>query len=58
MGQLNALKVVWENEFSETIDFSKEEVEKWLVQQEWWSWWHVASIRERSEGIWKSIIWN
>jgi hypothetical protein len=30
MGQLNALKVTWENEFTETIDFS-EEVEKWLV---------------------------
>jgi hypothetical protein len=31
MGQLNALKVAWENEFTETIDFSEEEVEKWLV---------------------------
>jgi hypothetical protein len=32
MEQLNALKVAWENEFTETIDFSEEEVEKWLVQ--------------------------
>jgi hypothetical protein len=29
--QLNALKVVWENEFTETIEFFEEEVEKWLV---------------------------
>jgi len=26
MGQLNVLKFSWENEFTETIDFSKEEV--------------------------------
>jgi len=32
MGQLNSFKVVWENEFIETIEFSEEEVEKWLVQ--------------------------
>jgi hypothetical protein len=31
MGQLNALKVAWENEFTETIEFSEDEVEKWLV---------------------------
>jgi hypothetical protein len=28
--QLNALKIAWENEFTETIEFF-EEVEKWLV---------------------------
>ena len=32
MGQLNALKVAWANEFTETIEFSKDEVGKWLVQ--------------------------
>jgi len=32
MGQLNALKVAWENEFTETIYFSEDEVEKWLVR--------------------------
>jgi hypothetical protein len=31
MEQLNALKFAWENEFTETIDFYEEEVEKWLV---------------------------
>jgi len=31
MGQLNASKVAWENEFTETIDFFEQEVEKWLV---------------------------
>jgi hypothetical protein len=30
-GQLNALKVAWANEFIETIEFSEDEVEKWLV---------------------------
>jgi hypothetical protein len=30
--QLNALKVAWENEFTETIEFSEEEVERWLVR--------------------------
>jgi hypothetical protein len=30
--QLDALKVAWENEFTETIEFSEEEVEKWLVR--------------------------
>jgi hypothetical protein len=32
MGQLNALKVAWANEFTETIEFSEDEVEKWLVR--------------------------
>jgi hypothetical protein len=32
MGQLNALKFAWANEFTEIIDFSEEEVEKWLVR--------------------------
>jgi hypothetical protein len=31
MGTLNALKVAWENEFTETIKIFEEEVEKWLV---------------------------
>jgi len=31
MGQLEALKVVLANEFNETIEFSEDEVEKWLV---------------------------
>jgi hypothetical protein len=26
------LKVVWENEFTKNIEFSEDEVEKWLVQ--------------------------
>jgi hypothetical protein len=29
--QLSALKVAWDNEFTENIEFSKDEVEKWLV---------------------------
>jgi hypothetical protein len=29
--QLDALKVPWANEFTKTIEFSEEEVEKWLV---------------------------
>jgi anti-sigma-K factor RskA len=32
MGQLKALKVAWVNEFTETIEFSEDEVERWLVQ--------------------------
>jgi uncharacterized protein YecA (UPF0149 family) len=32
MGQLEALKVVWANEFNETIEFSKDEIERWLVR--------------------------
>jgi len=32
MGQLNALKVVWANEFTKNIEFFEDEVEKWLVQ--------------------------
>jgi hypothetical protein len=30
--QHDALKVAWENEFTETIGFFEEEVEKWLVK--------------------------
>jgi hypothetical protein len=32
MGQLKILKVAWANEFTETIEFSEGEVERWLVQ--------------------------
>jgi uncharacterized protein YecA (UPF0149 family) len=32
MEQLKTLKVAWANEFTETIEFSEDEVEKWLVQ--------------------------
>jgi hypothetical protein len=32
MGQLKALKVVWSNEFTKTIEFSEDEVEIWLVR--------------------------
>ena len=32
MGQPNALKVAWANEFNETIEFFEDEVEKWLVR--------------------------
>jgi hypothetical protein len=32
MGQLKALKVAWANEFTETIEFSEDEVERWLVR--------------------------
>jgi hypothetical protein len=32
MGQINALNVSWENEFTKTIEFSEDEVEKWLVR--------------------------
>jgi hypothetical protein len=31
MGQLKTLKVSWDNEFTETIEFSKYEVERCLV---------------------------
>jgi hypothetical protein len=31
MGQLKAPKVVWANEFTETIESFEDEVEKWLV---------------------------
>jgi len=31
MGHLNALKFSWENEFTKTIEFFEDEVEKWLV---------------------------
>jgi hypothetical protein len=30
--QLEALKVAWENEFSDSVEFSEEEVERWLVR--------------------------
>jgi len=30
--QLSVLKVSWENEFTESIEFSKEEIERWLVK--------------------------
>ena len=30
--QLDVLKVAWENEFTGSIEFSKEEVERWLVR--------------------------
>jgi 50S ribosomal subunit-associated GTPase HflX len=30
--QLEALKVAWESEFSDSVEFFKEEVERWLVQ--------------------------
>jgi hypothetical protein len=29
---LDTLKVAWENEFNEIIEYSKEEVEKWLIR--------------------------
>jgi uncharacterized coiled-coil DUF342 family protein len=32
MGQLNALKISWANEFTKTVEFSEDEVEKWLVR--------------------------
>jgi hypothetical protein len=32
LDQLSVLKVSWENEFTESIEFSKEEVERWLVR--------------------------
>jgi hypothetical protein len=32
LDQLNVLKVAWENEFTESIEFSKEEIKKWLVK--------------------------
>jgi hypothetical protein len=32
MGQLKTLKVVWAIKFTETIEFSKDEFERWLVQ--------------------------
>jgi hypothetical protein len=31
MGQINALKVTWADEFTETVEFSEDEVEKRLV---------------------------
>jgi hypothetical protein len=31
-GQLKALKVAWANEFTETIEFYEDEVERWLVR--------------------------
>jgi hypothetical protein len=31
-GQLKSLKVAWANEFTETIEFSKDEVERWSVR--------------------------
>jgi hypothetical protein len=32
MGQLKALKVVLANEFTETIEFSEDKVERWMVR--------------------------
>ena len=31
MEQLKTSKVSWDNKFTETIEFSEDEVEKWLV---------------------------
>ena len=30
--QLKALKIAWANEFTETMEFSEDEVERWLVR--------------------------
>jgi len=32
MGQVKALKVAWDNEFTENMEFSKDEFERWLVR--------------------------
>jgi hypothetical protein len=32
LDQLNVLKVAWENEFTESIEFSEEEIKRWLVR--------------------------